>query len=127
MTEFKKHSSNKSNSNQINDIIVHKTHCGKKASDYCRQSELNQHLNSSVSTKTVNRALNKAGYNGRAAIRNPQLSTINIQKRWCILEGHVRNRYSAPSCLKELEQVLMEEWLKIPLDESGSCVIPFLG
>ena len=46
---------------------------------------LNQHLNSSVSIRTVRRALNKAGYHTGAAIREPPLSSINIQKRlkWC--------------------------------------------
>ena len=32
-------------------------------------------------------------------------------------EPLVRNRFPPPSCLKEVEQVLMEELLKIPLDE----------
>ena len=48
-------------------------------------AELNQYLNSLVSTKTFRRELNKAGYHGRATIRKPLFSTINIQKRlkWC--------------------------------------------
>ena len=33
------------------------------------------------------------------------------------MERQVRNRYPTPSCLKELEQVLMEEWPTIPLAE----------
>ena len=48
-------------------------------------AELNQHLNSSVSTKTVRHELNRAGDHERAANRKPLLSTINILKRvkWC--------------------------------------------
>ena len=44
-------------------------------------AELNQHLNSPVSTRTSN----NARYHGRAAIKKPLLSAINIQKRlkWC--------------------------------------------
>ena len=41
----------------------------------------------------------------------------NIEHLWCVLVRQVRNRYPPPSCLKELEQVLMEEWLETPLDE----------
>ena len=48
--------------------------------------------------------------------QSPYLSII--QHLWCVLERQVRNRYPPPSCLKELEQVLMEEWLKIPLDNA---------
>ena len=63
-------------------------HCGKKASDYCRQSDcwVNQHLNSSVLTKLIHRELYKAEYHGRAVIRKTLLFTINIQQRlkWCI-------------------------------------------
>ena len=40
-----------------------------------------------------------------------------IEHLWCEFERQVRNGYPLPSCLKELEQVLMEEWLKIPLYE----------
>ena len=46
----------------------------------------------------------------------PQFSDINIiEYLWCIFERQVRNRYPPLSCMKELEQVLMEEWLEIPL------------
>ena len=48
----------------------------------------------------------------------PQSPDLNIiEHLWCFLERQVGNRYPPLSCLKELEQVLMEEWLKIPLDE----------
>ena len=48
----------------------------------------------------------------------PQSQDLNIiEHLWCVLERKVRNRYPPPSCLKELEQVLTEKWLKIPLDE----------
>ena len=48
----------------------------------------------------------------------PQSLNLNIiEHLWCILERQVRDRYSLPSCLKELEQFLMKEWLKTLLDE----------
>ena len=40
-----------------------------------------------------------------------------IEHLWRFFEQQVRNRYPPPSCLKELEQVLMEKWPKITLDE----------
>ena len=40
-----------------------------------------------------------------------------IEYLWCILERQVRNRYPPPSCLNKLEQVLIKEWLQIPLDK----------
>ena len=47
-----------------------------------------------------------------------QSSNLNIIDHfWCVLEQQDRNLYPPPSCLKELEQVLMEKWLKIHLDE----------
>ena len=42
---------------------------------------------------------------------------IFIEYLWCVLERQVRNRYPPPSCLKELGQILMEEWVTIPVDE----------
>ena len=48
-------------------------------------------------------------------LQSPNLN--NIEHLWCGLERQVRNRYPPPSCLLELEQVSMEEWLEIPLDE----------
>ena len=48
----------------------------------------------------------------------PQSLDLNIIEHLrCFLERHVGNCYSPPSYLKELEQVLMEQWLKISLDE----------
>ena len=48
----------------------------------------------------------------------PQSPDLNIfEHLWCVLERQVRNRYPLPSCRKELEQDLMEEWLNIPLGE----------
>ena len=44
---------------------------------------------------------------------NPDLNII--EHFWRVLERQVRNRYTSPSCLKELEHVLMEVRLKIPL------------
>ena len=47
--------------------------------------------------------------------QSPDLNII--EHSWCILERQVRNRYPPPCCLKELEHVIMEKWLKIPLDK----------
>ena len=48
----------------------------------------------------------------------PQSPDLNIiEHLWCILERQVWSRYPPPSRVQELEQVLMEEWLKIPLEE----------
>ena len=44
----------------------------------------------------------------------PQSSDLNnIEHLWCVLKQPVRNRYPPPSYLKELEQILIKEWLKI--------------
>ena len=48
----------------------------------------------------------------------PQSPDLNIMEHlWCVLQRQDRNRYPSPSCLEKLEQVLMEEWLEIPLDD----------
>ena len=48
----------------------------------------------------------------------PQSADFNIiEHLWCILERQVGNSYTPSSCLKELDQVLMEESLKVSLDE----------
>ena len=48
----------------------------------------------------------------------PQSLDLNIiEHLWCILERQVKNRYPLQPCVKELDQVLIEERLKIPLDE----------
>ena len=50
--------------------------------------------------------------------RPSQSLNLNIIEHLCfVLERQVRNRYPPPLCLKELEQVLIEEWQKILLDE----------
>ena len=48
----------------------------------------------------------------------PQSPDFNIEYLWCVFDRQVRNSYLSPSCLKEPEQVLMEEWLKISVDEA---------
>ena len=95
MTEFKKRrktSSNRSNSSRIykltdGDRRTLKRIVGRKYRTTAAKvtAELNQNLNSPVSTKTVHRGLNKARYRGRADIRKPLFSTNNIQNRlkWC--------------------------------------------
>ena len=51
---------------------------------------------------------------------SPQSLDLDIiEYLWRVLERQVRNRYPPSSCLKELKQVLMEEWLKISLYEVG--------
>jgi hypothetical protein len=35
---------------------------------------------------------------------------------WSVLETRVRNRFPSPTSLKQLENVLQEEWYKIPLE-----------
>ncbi|XP_076062505.1 uncharacterized protein LOC143037830 [Oratosquilla oratoria] len=41
-------------------------------------AELNEHLQNTVSQKTVRRELHKFGFHGRAAIRKPLLSKTNV-------------------------------------------------
>ena len=91
MTRFKKHektSSNQRNSGRTSKLTDRDQRASKRIMRREHRTtaakvtaELNQHLNSSVSTKTVRRELNKAGYHGRAAARKPLLSTINIQRK----------------------------------------------
>jgi hypothetical protein len=38
-----------------------------------------------------------------------------IERLWSVLETTVRNRFPPPSFLKQLEDVLQQEWYKIPL------------
>jgi hypothetical protein len=35
---------------------------------------------------------------------------------WSVLETRVRNRFPPPTSLKQLEDILQEEWYKIPLE-----------
>jgi hypothetical protein len=35
---------------------------------------------------------------------------------WTVLETRVRNRFPPPTSLKQLQDVLQEEWYKIPLE-----------
>jgi hypothetical protein len=46
-----------------------------------------------------------------------QSSYLNIIERlWSVLETTVRNRFLLPRFLKHLEDILQEEWYKIPLE-----------
>ena len=89
MAEFMKHGktySNRSNTGQTSKLsdrdrlelkrIVGRNH---RTSAAIVTAELNQHLNSPVSTKIVRLELNKTGYHERAVIGKPLLSTIKIQ------------------------------------------------
>jgi hypothetical protein len=45
-----------------------------------------------------------------------QITSLNITEQlWSGLETTVRNRFPPPTSLKQLEDVLQEEWYKIPL------------
>jgi hypothetical protein len=42
---------------------------------------------------------------------------LNITKLlWSVLENKVRNRFPPPRSLKQIEDILREEWYKIPLE-----------
>ena len=47
--------------------------------------------------------------------QSPDINIIELL--WWVLERQVRNRYPPPSSLKELEKILIEEWLKSPVDD----------
>ena len=72
-----------------------------------------------IRTVNVVKNWNEKHENGQEHVEWPPHSpNLNIIEHLrCFLERHVGNRYSPPSYLKELEQVLMKEWLKMPLDE----------
>jgi hypothetical protein len=40
----------------------------------------------------------------------------NVEQLWSVLETRVGNRFPPPTYLKQLEDVLREEWYKILLD-----------
>jgi hypothetical protein len=46
--------------------------------------------------------------------QSPDLNII--EPPWSVLEIGVRNRFPPPTSLKQLENVLSEEWYKIPLE-----------
>jgi hypothetical protein len=46
--------------------------------------------------------------------QSPDLNII--EPLWSVLETRVRNRFLPPTSLKQLEDVLQEEWYKIPLE-----------
>jgi hypothetical protein len=41
-----------------------------------------------------------------------------IEPLWLVLETRMRNRFPPPLSVKKLEDVLQEEWYKIPLQTS---------
>lgn len=77
-------------------------------------AELNDHLESPVSSKTVRRELHKCGFYGRAAIRKPLLSKNNVSKRleW----SHNLRNWS------------LEQWKNVIFsDESSYTLFPTAG
>jgi hypothetical protein len=40
----------------------------------------------------------------------------STEQLWSVLEIGLRNRFPSPTSLKQLENVLQEEWYKIPLE-----------
>jgi hypothetical protein len=51
-----------------------------------------------------------------------QSSNLNItEPLWSVLETRLRNRFPPPISLKQLENVLQEEWYKIPPETVRSC------
>jgi hypothetical protein len=46
--------------------------------------------------------------------QSPDLNII--EPLWSVLETIMKNRFAAPTSLRELEDVLQEEWYKIPLE-----------
>jgi hypothetical protein len=46
--------------------------------------------------------------------QSPDLNII--ESLWSVLETRLRNRFPPPTSIKQLEDVLQEEWYKIPLD-----------
>ncbi|PNF24448.1 hypothetical protein B7P43_G09689 [Cryptotermes secundus] len=46
-----------------------------------------------------------------------QSPALNLTERlWSVLDTRVRNRFPPPTSLEQLEDVLQEEWYKIPLE-----------
>jgi hypothetical protein len=46
-----------------------------------------------------------------------QSPNLNItEPLWSVMEIRVRNRFPSPTSLKQLENVLQEEWYKTPLE-----------
>jgi hypothetical protein len=46
-----------------------------------------------------------------------QSADLNItEPLWSVLETRVRNRFPRPTSLEQLEDVLQDEWCKIPLE-----------
>jgi hypothetical protein len=47
-------------------------------------------------------------------VQSPYLNTT--EPLWSVLEINARNRFPSPTSLKQFEDVLKEEWYKIPLE-----------
>ncbi|KAF2353431.1 Transposase Tc1-like [Trinorchestia longiramus] len=77
-------------------------------------TELNEHLQNPVSSKTVRREQHKSGFHGRAAIRELMLLNKNVSKRleWC----------------RNLQNWSLEQWKNVIFsDESSFTLFPTFG
>jgi hypothetical protein len=64
--------------------------------------------------------------------KSPDLNIIELL--WSVLETRTRNRFPPPTSLKQLQDVLQEDWYKIPLEtvrnlfiHSSMALQPFVG
>jgi hypothetical protein len=49
-------------------------------------------------------------------LKSTKVNLNIIEPLWSVLENRVRKRFPPPTSLKQLEEVLQEEWYKIPLE-----------
>jgi transposase len=56
----------------------------------------------------------KVNFNIFLPAKSPHLNTI--EPLWLLSENRVRNTFPPPTSLKQLEDVLQEEWHEIPLE-----------
>lgn len=72
-------------------------------------AELNDHLENPISSKTVKRELQKAGFHGRAAIRKPLLSQSNNSK--CL------------NWSRNLQNWSLEQWKNVIFSDKSSVTL----
>jgi hypothetical protein len=119
--------------------------CFEKSHNYCRRgdriSELNIHLEDTVSTKTVRRELHKSNIHGRAAIAKFLITESNAQvcKWWCQTTGNARVLWSDESSFKmfrtsgrvyvrrTFKEAYNPEWLVPTVKHGGGSVMVWAG